>query len=147
MFGGGLAVMGVATGLYIFTLGRLLDGRAGAVYRTGPGDIMQVFGPMVIGPVMDSFGCTTTPDHRGLRLCGAPESGAPAKSLPRRPPSQAKSCSDNRLPATDTPADPPPRPTIGQSQYTPLAKSARESVANRGYVRRSRPRHSRAPTA
>jgi MFS family permease len=57
IFGGGLAVMGVATGLYIFTLAGYSTGALVGIYRLS-GDVMQVFGPIVIGPVMDSFGFT-----------------------------------------------------------------------------------------
>ena len=55
MFGGGLAVLGVASGLYIFTLAGYSTGALVGIYRLS-GDVMQVFGPMAIGPVLESFG-------------------------------------------------------------------------------------------
>lgn len=56
-FGGGLAVLGVASGLYIFTLAGYSTGALVGIYRLS-GDVMQVFGPIAIGPVLDGFGFT-----------------------------------------------------------------------------------------
>jgi MFS family permease len=55
MFGGGLAVLGVASGLFIFTLGGYSTGALVGIYRLS-GDLMQVFGPVVIGAVLDALG-------------------------------------------------------------------------------------------
>jgi hypothetical protein len=55
MFGGGLAVLGVASGLFIFTLGGYSTGALVGIYRLS-GDLMQVFGPVVIGQVLDRLG-------------------------------------------------------------------------------------------
>ncbi len=55
VFGGGLAVLGVASGLFIFTLAGYSTGALVGIYRLS-GDLMQVFGPMAIGPVLDNFG-------------------------------------------------------------------------------------------
>jgi MFS family permease len=46
MFGGGLAVLGVASGLFIFTLEGYSTGALVGIYRLS-GDLMQVFGPVV----------------------------------------------------------------------------------------------------
>jgi MFS family permease len=55
MFGGGLAVLGVASGLFIFTLEGYSTGALVGIYRLS-GDLMQVFGPIVIGQVLDGLG-------------------------------------------------------------------------------------------
>ncbi|HZO33196.1 MAG TPA: hypothetical protein VFH48_45210 [Chloroflexota bacterium] len=55
VFGGGLAVMGVASGLLVFTLAGFSTGVLVGIYRLS-GDVMQVFGPMAIGPILDAFG-------------------------------------------------------------------------------------------
>jgi MFS family permease len=55
VFGGGLAVMGVASGLFIFTLAGYSTGALVGIYRLS-GDVMQVFGPIAIGPILDAFG-------------------------------------------------------------------------------------------
>lgn len=55
VFGGGLAVMGVASGLFVFTLAGYSTGALVGIYRLS-GDVMQVFGPMAIGPILDAFG-------------------------------------------------------------------------------------------
>ncbi|MGE3271835.1 MAG: MFS transporter [Chloroflexota bacterium] len=54
-FGGGLAVLGVASGLFIFTLEGYSTGALVGIYRLS-GDLMQVFGPVVIGAVLDAMG-------------------------------------------------------------------------------------------
>ncbi|HVE74755.1 MAG TPA: MFS transporter, partial [Mycobacteriales bacterium] len=59
VFGGGLAVMGVASGLFIFTLAGYSTGALVGIYRLS-GDVMQVFGPVVIGPVLDAAGFTVS---------------------------------------------------------------------------------------
>jgi MFS transporter, DHA1 family, multidrug resistance protein len=59
LFGGGLAVLGVASGLFIFTLAGYSTGGLVGIYRLS-GDMMQVFGPMAIGPVVDGFGFTAS---------------------------------------------------------------------------------------
>jgi MFS family permease len=59
VFGGGLAVLGVGTGLYIFTLAGYSTGALVGIYRLS-GDIMQVFGPAVVGPILDHFGFTVS---------------------------------------------------------------------------------------
>jgi MFS family permease len=59
VFGGGLAVLGVASGLFIFTLAGYSTGALVGIYRLS-GDVMQVFGPAVIGPVVDGFGFTVS---------------------------------------------------------------------------------------
>jgi MFS family permease len=59
MFGGGLAVLGVGTGLYIFTLAGYSTGALVGIYRLS-GDVMQVFGPAVVGPILDHFGFTVS---------------------------------------------------------------------------------------
>jgi MFS transporter, DHA1 family, multidrug resistance protein len=59
VFGGGLAVLGVAAGLFIFTLAGYSTGALVGIYRLS-GDVMQVFGPIVIGPVVDNFGFTVS---------------------------------------------------------------------------------------
>jgi DHA1 family multidrug resistance protein-like MFS transporter len=59
VFGGGLAVLGVASGLFIFTLAGYSTGALVGIYRLS-GDMMQVFGPAVIGPVVDGFGFTAS---------------------------------------------------------------------------------------
>jgi MFS family permease len=59
IFGGGLAVLGVASGLFIFTLAGYSTGALVGIYRLS-GDVMQVFGPIAIGPVVDGFGFTTS---------------------------------------------------------------------------------------
>jgi MFS family permease len=59
IFGGGLAVLGVASGLFIFTLAGYSTGALVGIYRLS-GDIMQVFGPVAIGPVIDRFGFTAS---------------------------------------------------------------------------------------
>ena len=59
VFGGGLAVLGVASGLFIFTLAGYSTGALVGIYRLS-GDVMQVFGPIVIGPVVDNFGFTVS---------------------------------------------------------------------------------------
>jgi MFS family permease len=59
VFGGGLAVMGVASGLFIFTLAGYSTGALVGIYRLS-GDVMQVFGPVVIGPILDTFGYTVS---------------------------------------------------------------------------------------
>lgn len=55
VFGGGLAVMGVASGLLVFTLAGYSTGALVGIYRLS-GDVMQVIGPIVIGPILDVFG-------------------------------------------------------------------------------------------
>ena len=55
VFGGGLAVLGWRPGLYIFTLAGYSTGALVGIYRLS-GDVMQVFGPIVIGPMVDEFG-------------------------------------------------------------------------------------------
>jgi len=55
LFGAGLAVMGVASGLFIFTLGGYSTGMLVSIYRLS-GDVMQVLGPMVVGPVLEAVG-------------------------------------------------------------------------------------------
>jgi MFS family permease len=47
VFGGGLAVMGVASGLFIFTLTGYSTGALVGIYRLS-GDVMQVFGPVAL---------------------------------------------------------------------------------------------------
>jgi MFS family permease len=59
LFGGGLAVMGVASGLFIFTLSGYSTGALVGIYRL-TGDLMQVFGPVLIGPILDRFGFTAS---------------------------------------------------------------------------------------
>ena len=58
-FGGGLAVMGVASGLFIFTLAGYSTGALVGIYRLS-GDVMQVLGPIAIGPILDAFGFTAS---------------------------------------------------------------------------------------
>ncbi|MCC7372544.1 MAG: MFS transporter [Chloroflexi bacterium] len=55
LFGGGLAVLGVGSGLLIFTLEGYSTGALVGIYRLS-GDLMQVFGPIVIGAVLDALG-------------------------------------------------------------------------------------------
>jgi hypothetical protein len=55
VFGGGMAVLGVAAGLFIFTLEGYSTSALVAVYRL-TGDLVQVFGPAALGPVLDSLG-------------------------------------------------------------------------------------------
>jgi hypothetical protein len=59
VFGAGMAVMGVAAGLFIFTLAGYSTGALVGIYRLS-GDLMQVFGPAAIGPVIDGFGFTAS---------------------------------------------------------------------------------------
>jgi MFS family permease len=59
VFGGGLAVLGVAAGLYVFTLAGYSTGALVGIYRLS-GDVMQVFGPLAIGPILDAFGFQTS---------------------------------------------------------------------------------------
>jgi MFS transporter, DHA1 family, multidrug resistance protein len=59
VYGGGLAALGVASGLFIFTIPGYSTGALVGIYRL-TGDIMQVFGPVVIGPVLDRFGFTVS---------------------------------------------------------------------------------------
>jgi MFS family permease len=59
VFGGGLAVLGVGAGLYVFTLSGYSTGALVGIYRLS-GDVMQVFGPLAIGPVLDTFGFQTS---------------------------------------------------------------------------------------
>ena len=47
--------MGVASGLFIFTLAGYSTGALVGIYRL-TGDVMQVFGPIAIGPILDAFG-------------------------------------------------------------------------------------------
>lgn len=54
-FGGGLAVLGVASGLFIFTLEGYSTGALVGIYRLS-GDLAQVFGPVVFGAVLDGLG-------------------------------------------------------------------------------------------
>lgn len=54
-YGAGMAVMGVAAGLFIFTLVGYSTGALVGIYRLS-GDLMQVFGPAAIGPAIDGFG-------------------------------------------------------------------------------------------
>jgi hypothetical protein len=51
--------MGVATGLYIFTLAGFSTGAPVGIYRLS-GDVMQVFGPMAIRPILDNLGFTVS---------------------------------------------------------------------------------------
>jgi MFS family permease len=57
LFGGGLATLGVASGLFIFTLAGYSTGGLVAVYRLS-GDLTQVGGPTLVGPLLDSVGYT-----------------------------------------------------------------------------------------
>jgi MFS family permease len=59
VFGGGLAVLGVGAGLYVFTLRGYSTGALVGIYRLS-GDVMQVFGPLAIGPILDAFGFQTS---------------------------------------------------------------------------------------
>ena len=59
VYGAGMAVMGVAAGLFIFTLVGYSTGALVGIYRLS-GDLMQVFGPAAIGPVIDGFGYETS---------------------------------------------------------------------------------------
>jgi MFS family permease len=59
VFGGGLAVLGVGAGLYVFTLSGYSTGALVGIYRLS-GDVMQVFGPLAIGPILDAFGFQTS---------------------------------------------------------------------------------------
>ncbi len=65
VFGGGLAVLGVASGLFIFTLAGYSTGALVGIYRLS-GDLMQVFGPVAIGPILDNYGFTAS----FLVMCG-----------------------------------------------------------------------------
>ena len=51
--------MGVASGLFIFTLAGYSTGALVGIYRLS-GDVMQVFGPIAIGPILDAFGFTVS---------------------------------------------------------------------------------------
>ena len=55
VFGAGMAVLGVAAGLFIFTLEGYSTSALVAVYRL-TGDLIQVFGPAALGPVLDNLG-------------------------------------------------------------------------------------------
>jgi MFS family permease len=55
IFGAGMAVLGVAAGLFIFTLAGYSTSALVAVYRL-TGDLVQVFGPAALGPILDSLG-------------------------------------------------------------------------------------------
>ena len=57
LFGGGLATLGVSSGLFVFTLAGYSTGALVAVYRLS-GDIVQVGGPTLVGPLLDSVGYT-----------------------------------------------------------------------------------------
>jgi MFS family permease len=55
VFGAGMAVLGVAAGLFIFTLEGYSTSALVAVYRL-TGDLIQVFGPAALGPILDHLG-------------------------------------------------------------------------------------------
>jgi MFS family permease len=57
LFGGGLATLGVSSGLFVFTLAGYSTGALVGVYRLS-GDIVQVGGPILVGPLLDSVGYT-----------------------------------------------------------------------------------------
>jgi hypothetical protein len=59
LFGGGLATLGVASGLFVFTLSGYSTVALVAVYRL-TGDLVQVGGPAILGPVLDGIGYTAT---------------------------------------------------------------------------------------
>jgi MFS family permease len=59
VFGIGMAVLGVAAGLFIFTLEGYSTSALVAVYRLS-GDLIQVFGPAILGPIIDSAGYTVS---------------------------------------------------------------------------------------
>ena len=67
LFGAGLAIMGVASGLFIFTLTGYSTAMLVSMYRLS-GDLMQVLGPMAVGPILETIGFEWT--FYGLALCG-----------------------------------------------------------------------------
>ncbi|MCC6176939.1 MAG: MFS transporter [Chloroflexi bacterium] len=67
VFGAGLAVLGVASGLFVFTIGGFSTGALVSIYRLS-GDLTQVFGPVVVGPILDHFGYTVS--FVGMAACG-----------------------------------------------------------------------------
>lgn len=67
LFGGGLATMGVTSGLFIFTLSGYSTGALVAVYRL-TGDLVQTFGPAVVGPLVDTVGFTN--GFLAIAACG-----------------------------------------------------------------------------
>ncbi|MDP8921944.1 MAG: hypothetical protein M3O34_03605, partial [Chloroflexota bacterium] len=67
LFGAGLAIMGVASGLFVFTLTGYSTAMLVSMYRLS-GDLMQVLGPMAVGPVLEAIGFEWT--FFGLAACG-----------------------------------------------------------------------------
>jgi MFS family permease len=67
LFGAGLAIMGVASGLFIFTLAGYSTAMLVSMYRLS-GDLMQVLGPMAVGPILEAIGFEWT--FYGLAACG-----------------------------------------------------------------------------
>jgi MFS family permease len=59
IFGAGMAILGVAAGLFIFTLAGYSTSALVAVYRL-TGDLIQVFGPALLGLVIDGLGYSTS---------------------------------------------------------------------------------------
>jgi len=78
VFGAGMAVLGVGSGLFIFTLEGYSTSALVAVYRL-TGDLMQVFGPAVVGLILDAAGFSFT--FSMMAACGL----VALASLVRRP--------------------------------------------------------------
>lgn len=57
ILGAGMAVLAVGSGLFIFTLQGYSTGGLVSIYRLS-GDLMQVFGPAAVGPLVDGLGFT-----------------------------------------------------------------------------------------